>query len=224
MNELVRTLLVVSKAVFAVFLGTVATVCLLYIMQALIERGELVIKKVENIQIVDLIRVKEERYLLVKSRKAEKPPEPDELPTLPQQDVMHVAQASLGFHLGNLALNPEMQIGPVRYADADRDYLPIVKVMPNYPQRAAAKSIVGWVLVEFTVTSKGTVSNPVVIDNCAIISLHAAEVPCEDLPNAIFDQAALKAALKFKYVPKTIDGVAIATIGVQNLFTFRFEE
>ena len=224
MNRIVKTSLLILKSVFAVSLVTLATVCLLYVMQALIDRGEPVITKVANIRLVDLIRVKEERYLQIKTRKALKPPEPDELPTLPQQDMMPVAQASLGFNLGNLALNLVMDIGPVRYGDADRDYLPIVKVMPAYPMRAAAKSIVGWVLVEFTVTSQGTVENPVVIDHCAIVSLYVAEVPCVNQPNAIFDQAAMRAALKFKYVPKTINGIAIETIGVRNLFTFRFDE
>lgn len=224
MNKIAMGLLLGLKGFFAVSLGALATLCLFYIMQALIERGEKVITKVENIQIVDLVRMKEERYVQVKKRKADKPPEPDELPPTPQQEVFQVASSKLGFHMSNIALHPKLAIDPTSYADSDRDYLPIVKVMPVYPQRAAAKSLVGWVLVEFTVTANGTVIDPVVIDNCAIISLQHAYMPCDNQPNRIFDKAALRSALKFKYVPKTINGVPIDTVGVRNLFTFRFYE
>jgi protein TonB len=36
----------------------------------------------------------------------------------------------------------------------------------------------------------------------------------------VFDSAALKAALKFKYKPKVIDGDPVATSGVQNKISF----
>jgi protein TonB len=36
----------------------------------------------------------------------------------------------------------------------------------------------------------------------------------------VFDSAALKAAFKFKYKPKVIDGEPVATAGVQNKISF----
>ncbi|MYJ74328.1 MAG: energy transducer TonB, partial [Gammaproteobacteria bacterium] len=44
------------------------------------------------------------------------------------------------------------------------DFLPIVKVAPVYPEEAIAKGIEGQVLVEFGVTEKGEVRDPVVVE------------------------------------------------------------
>jgi len=45
-----------------------------------------------------------------------------------------------------------------------------------------------------------------------------------DSPNSVFDSAAMKAAEKFKYKPKVIDGVPVETAGVQNKITFELAE
>src|SRR5690606_13556723 len=87
-------------------------------------------------------------------------------------------------------------------AAAGGEYLPIVKVAPIYPQRALARGIEGWVLVEFTVTTSGTVRDVRVVE---------AE------PQGLFDRAAMDAAAKFKYKPRVIDGKPVEVEGVQNL-------
>ena len=69
----------------------------------------------------------------------------------------------------------------------DGEYLPVVKVHAEYPARAIERGIEGSVTVEFTVTEKGIVEDPVVV---------------ESDPPGIFDRAALNAALKFKYKPQ----------------------
>ena len=87
----------------------------------------------------------------------------------------------------------------------DGEFLPIVKVEPRYPRRALSRGIEAWVIVEFTVTTSGAVRNVVV---------------AEAQPQNIFDQAAIKAAQKFKYKPRVLDGVAVEVAGVQNKITF----
>ena len=82
----------------------------------------------------------------------------------------------------------------------------------------------GWVIVEFTVTDQGTVVNPVVVENCGWIKNARNEGECFESPNSVFDSAAIKAALKFKYKPKVIDGEPVETAGVQNKITFELVE
>jgi len=41
--------------------------------------------------------------------------------------------------------------------------------------------------------------------------------------HAIFEQAAIKAARKFRFKARVIDGIAQPTYGVQNRFVFRME-
>jgi periplasmic protein TonB len=91
----------------------------------------------------------------------------------------------------------------------DGEYLPIVKVAPNYPRRAAAKGIEGYVVVEFTVTSLGTVADPVVV---------------ESDPADIFDREALAAVKKFKYKPKVENGKPVDVKGVRNIIRFELEK
>lgn len=211
------------RSAFAVMTGGLCTISLFYVMQSLIEHGQSVVRQAKSVPIVEMVRVKEERNLVLKKRKVEKPKEPDQLPPSPKQNFDSV-QTVIGYQMASVSLEKQkLNIGGARFGVTDSEYLPIVKVMPAYPQRAAVQNMVGWVVVEFTVTSNGTVIDPVVIDNCAIISMKDGEVPCENSRNNIFDRSALEAALKFKYVPKTIDGVPIDTAGVRNLFTFHFD-
>ena len=87
--------------------------------------------------------------------------------------------------------------------------MPIVKVAPTYPRRAAQRGIEGYVVVEFTVSSLGTVIDPVVIE---------AEPP------GMFDSAAIDAVKKFKYKPQMSDGKAVDVPGVRNIIRFELEK
>jgi len=103
---------------------------------------------------------------------------------------------------------------------SDGEYIPISKVPPQYPRRALSRGIAGWVIVEFTVTEQGTIRDPLVVSNCGYIPNIRLPSECVDSPNAVFDNAALKAAMKFKYKPKVIDGKPVETTGVQNRVIF----
>ena len=87
--------------------------------------------------------------------------------------------------------------------------LPIVKVAPIYPRRALKERIEGHVLLEFVVTETGDVRDAVVL---------------EAKPNGVFEQAALKAAAKFKYKPRTVDGKPVETPGVRNRISFEVSD
>ena len=87
--------------------------------------------------------------------------------------------------------------------------LPILKVSPIYPRRALRNGIEGYVVVEFSISETGAVINPVVIDT--------------DKPG-YFENAALNAALKFKYKPQVINGIPIQVSGVRNVFNFTLND
>ncbi|MGI9264541.1 MAG: TonB family protein [Gammaproteobacteria bacterium] len=89
----------------------------------------------------------------------------------------------------------------------DGPLVALVRVSPTYPARAQQSGLEGWVLVEFDVLASGAVANVIVIDSS----------------NRMFDNAARKAAERFRFKPRVIEGVAQVTTGIQNLFTFRME-
>lgn len=80
--------------------------------------------------------------------------------------------------------------------------IPLERIPPKYPARAADRHIEGWVKIEFTITTGGEVENAVVIE---------AE------PADIFDEAALKAINQWTFKEKIVNGVAVEQRAVQTL-------
>ena len=95
--------------------------------------------------------------------------------------------------------------GRLTITTGDSEYRPLFKIAPVYPRRAAARGIQGYVLLEFTVTSEGTVRNPKVL---------------ESRPRGIFERAAVEAAQHFRYLPKYVNGEPIEVQGVRNRIAF----
>lgn len=84
----------------------------------------------------------------------------------------------------------------------------MVRVAPVYPVRAIARETEGYVVVQFDVTVNGHVTNAVVVEST----------------DNVFDKAAIKAAEKFKFKPRIVDGVAFASYGIKNLFRFSLDD
>jgi protein TonB len=94
-------------------------------------------------------------------------------------------------------------------AGSDRDVIPLVRINPDYPQRALARGLEGWVQVQFTITATGIVKDPVVVN---------AE------PKNVFDDAALKAIARWRYTSKVENGVPVERVGVQTRIVFQLEQ
>ncbi len=94
------------------------------------------------------------------------------------------------------------------FSAADGEYLPIVRVAPQYPQRAAENGIEGYVIVEFTVTAEGTTDNVIAVESS----------------HKMFERNAVKAAQKFKFKPRVADGNPISVDGVQNRIIFELAQ
>jgi len=94
-------------------------------------------------------------------------------------------------------------------AGSDQDVLPLVRIAPEYPARAAARGIEGWVIVQFTITPTGSVRDPMVV---------------ESQPRNVFDDAALKAIARWRYNPKVEGGVAVERVGVRTIIRFVLEQ
>jgi protein TonB len=77
---------------------------------------------------------------------------------------------------------------------AEGDIIPVVVIRPIYPRDAAISGIEGWVKIEFTITEAGTVKDPQVVDA---------------RPARVFNRAAIRAILKWKFKPRVVEGVAV---------------
>lgn len=164
---------------------------------------------IEQYKIPDIVmpeRTIDTRYDTSKPDKPDDPEEPP--PDLPEPDYEPVDVAENSVNIG-VGMDTGMQIGGIGGFSSDGDYLPIVKVAPQYPRRASSRGIEGYCTVEYTVTKSGAVRDPVVVD---------AD------PEGIFDRASIQAALKFRYKPRVIDGEPVEVPGVRNRFTYQLEQ
>ncbi len=206
----------------ALLFAVTITVMLFYLMQSLIDSGEKALTESKSGQIVDFLRIKEDMVVQTKKRRPEPPPMPDEAPKV----VKPILRADIDTDAWSNEFKApvtDVSVSSTLNFSSDGEYLPILKVQPNYPQRALERGLVGWVVVEFTVDEIGRVVSPVVVDNCAEVWT-PSYVQCSNSPRKTFDKSALAAASKFKYKPKVLDGHAIATVGVRNMITFVLDE
>lgn len=203
-------------AIFAVMV----TLALFYLMQYLIAGDKPVITEDDVSEIKDYLRVKEEPEVKTTDPRPVKPPLPDEPPPAIQQNKFTQSVADTGYGAREVVPPGDLNINGGGIGISDGEYLPVVKVRPTYPRRALSRGMSGWVIVEFTVTEHGTVRDPHVVQHCAWTKSPQAEGECYDSPNSIFDRAALRAADKFKYKPRVINGEPTATAGVQNKISF----
>ena len=88
------------------------------------------------------------------------------------------------------AKTPERQDSIVAESTLQR----IGKVEPIYPNRALEQLVSGWVELQFTVASDGTVHDVVVVDSS---------------PRVTFDKSAIAALRRWRYTPVTRDGIAV---------------
>jgi protein TonB len=184
---------------------------LFYLMQALITKaaGEL---KDSSGSLVDFVRLKKDSEPEVKKRKLPKKEKPQEPPPPPDLQLNRSARPdqaleNMDFSVG---LGVELDGGPSIGAIAsDADVVPVVRVNPQYPPRAAERGTEGWVELVFTVSAAGAVQN------AEVLRAH---------PGTVFNRAALRAVRKWKYNPKIEDGKAVARPGVRVRLAFRLAD
>ena len=199
-----------GRYVFAVVAGTLVTLSLLFIMHLLIEFGETALTSPRDRHTLEFVRIKRNENLNTEDLTPEKPPKPPKVPPeIPPQDMDNIDPNAPTINIAPPTVTANVDIGgPGGMNIAEGDYLPIVRVAPIYPARALSRGIEGYVDMSFTVTATGTVKDPIVMFSTS----------------SLFDRAATRAVLKFKYKPRVVDGQPVEVVGVKTRITFKIEE
>ncbi len=199
----------IGRYAFAIVSGIAITLSLLFVMHLLIEYGEDAVTKERPKYQLDFVRVKRNENLNVEDFTPEKPPPPPEVPPeVPPQEMDDLSADGPSINIAAPSVAGAGDIGgPAGMNVAEGDYLPIVRVAPVYPARALSRGLEGYVDLKFTVTSAGTVADPIV----------------EFSTSSLFERAAIRAVLKFKYKPRVVDGVAIDVPDVKTRISFKIE-
>ena len=87
----------------------------------------------------------------------------------------------------------------------NQEYVALEKNAPVYPHVSQFNGIEGYCIIEYTVTSTGSVKD-------------AFPERCQ--PVGLFEGISVQAAQDFRYQPRIVDGTAVDVPGVRNKFTF----
>jgi protein TonB len=199
-----------GRYAFSIVIGIVVTMSLLFLMQVLIATGKQALTKPRDRAKLEFVRVKRNESLNVEEFTPEKPPKPPETPPeTPPQDMDNIDPSAPSINVAPPTVSTDTSIGgPGGMNIAEGDYLPIVRVAPVYPARALSRGLGGYVDLSFTVTTTGTVRDPVVLFSTS----------------SLFERAAVRAVLKFKYKPRVVDGVPVDVPNVKTRISFQIEE
>jgi len=200
----------IGRYAFSIVIGTVVTLSLLFIMQLLIVTGKQALTDPRERHKLEFVRVKKNENLNTQDFTPEKPPKPPETPPeTPPQDMDNIDPDAPSINVGRPEISANTDIGgPGGMNIAEGDYLPIVRVAPVYPSRALSRGLEGFVDMSFTVTTTGTVKDAIVLQSTS----------------SLFERAATRAVLKFKYKPRVVDGIPVEVVGVKTRITFELED
>lgn len=212
------------RLVVGIVLALLVNFGLFYLMEHMTNSKSVDKRDIEEVQILDFVRLKkEEAQPETKKRELpKKPPPPDEPPPppepapteankpdapTPEMDIPAIdvpMNITGGPYLGDFSAAPKAAPAPAP-SDApmlDNEVVPLVRIPPKYPRVASRRGIEGVVTVTFIITKDGRVRDPKVIK---------AE------PASVFNDAALKAILKWKFKPKLVDGQAVERQATQEI-------
>lgn len=184
-----------SKVSLFILSAVAATFCLFVVMSKLIANNTSHQVAKEPPVGVTLTSVRDDS----KTKPIVKPmPKPPQIKPMPKPTVqpkvstdqnVDIATDPWTFEMGDTG-SQQLTIGGPKNLAA----LPMVRVPPNYPQKAMAEGIEGWVNLSFSIDPVGKVIDVQVVD---------AE------PKRIFDREARKALRKWKYKPQMVNGKAV---------------
>lgn len=200
----------IGRYAFSIVVGTFVTLSLIFVMHLLIEYGEQALTTPRERHQLEFVRVKRNENLNTQDITPEKPPKPPEVPPeVPPQDMDSVDPNAPSISIPAPTVAADVNIGgPGGMNIAEGDYLPIVRVAPVYPARALSRGVEGYVDMSFTVTTTGTVKDPIVMFSTS----------------SLFERAAIRAVLKFKYKPRVVDGQPVEVPEVKTRITFQIED
>ena len=151
------------------------------------------------------LRTVPDREPEVKKPPPERPPPIEPPPKLPPHSGP--VDDGDGFPVGYIPVPPATTGTSLSMVES-RAAVPLLTPAPEYPQRLLARGIEGWVLVSFTVTETGSVTDAVVLDS---------------QPKGAFDAAALRTLARYRYHPQLVGGEPAAMPGLSLRIVFEID-
>ncbi len=202
------------RAVVSGLAGLTIAVLLFLAMHTLIAGSRYARSYPDAYPIVDFVRLTPE--VQPPPRDEREPPEeppPPEVPPTPSLSLQTANQPQLPAPqiemTAAVTAGPLLDMTPLAAPVSNQqtvlsghELIPLVRVPPRYPGRAARLQIEGSVTVEFTIRADGSVADPAII---------------ESDPPRVFDKAAMQAIVQWKFKPRVEDGQAVESRASQRI-------
>ena len=189
--------MIFARWLVSMAMATGITLGLFYFMQALIATGERFDQRVNVVKIVDATMPDIELEVIEEIDKPELIEEVvQDTPDTPEKQINLDSGPSLNIERASVDIDTNLSLDNASISATDGDYLPLVAIAPQYPTRAAQRGIQGWCLVSFTVDGMGNV----VEDTITVVDAE---------PASIFDRSSIRAATRFKFQPRVVDGQGV---------------
>lgn len=185
--------------------GLLFSLLLFWLMQWLIVPGDVTHDREDEIAMVGFIRSLQDSQTQQRNRAPIEPQKPTPLPLASPLSVASSAKS--------LDVSPQPLIASALASfksgaasglfsglgNVDSDVTPLVQIQPRYPDQAVARKIEGYVVIEFSIDASGEVIG---------VSVLEAE------PKGVFEREAIKAAWRYRFKPKIVDGKPAAQMAV----------
>jgi periplasmic protein TonB len=203
--------MVIVRWAASMAMAVLITFGLFFFMQALIETGEGLDEPLNVVKIVDSTMPEIELEVIEEIDKPELIEEITEVVEEVERQVTISDGPDLNIDRSQVQMDTGLELSNASISATDGDYLPLVAIAPQYPTRAAQRGIQGWCLVSFTVDGLGNV----VEETITVVDAEPAN---------IFDSSSERAAARFKFQPRVVDGKGVEVAGVQYLFRYELED
>ncbi|NNC99416.1 MAG: TonB family protein [Gammaproteobacteria bacterium] len=192
----------IPSAVLAVFI----TLGLILTMYGLIKMDEPELENRKSIKLPDFVHADKNEDLQTIAPKPDRPDDIQDQPDVPEVDVTP-NQVDIDSNLSLGAVRVGINRDLKGFNSNDGEYLPIFRAPPVYPRRAAERGMCGWVELTYTVTASGGTRDPKVTASSS----------------SMFEKAAIKAALKYKYKARQVGGKPVDVPDVPIRIVFEME-
>jgi protein TonB len=157
--------------------------------------------------LIDFVRLKKDTQSQTKERQLKIPPKPQKPQisrnTVSQQENTTTPTMKMPSIVSSLNLSGNDGLaGFVSKSGMDGNAIALVQVMPQYPPNAKRRKIEGYVKLTFIINEDGTVGDVNVL---------------ESNPSGVFDRSAIRAAYRWKFKPRVIEGKPIIQKSTQTM-------
>jgi len=197
----------IARYAISISFAALITFGLFFGMQWLVASGDIELEDTGDRIRVEMAQVRDIQDVREVERKPETPAEVEAAPEVSidmSAAVDNVSGAGVEISANAMEVAP-IATGTGGFSATDGEFLPIVRVNPQYPSRASENGIEGFVTVSFTVSPEGTTTDVIVVESS----------------HKMFERSAVKAAGKYKYKPRVVDGEPVQVLGVRVRIEFQ---